>query len=157
MNIPTSLPPLPLESGDHLTRDEFERRYDAMPELKKAELIEGVVYMPSPVRHTRHASPHAALITWLGHYWANTPGVQLGDNSSIRLDLGNEPQPDALLMVEPSSGGQAHLSADDYIVRMARNRVVPSTTRWYAFGASANGYVSTIVLTFPCATKSRAS
>ena len=45
----------------------------------------------------------------------------------------------------------------DYIVRTARNRALPSTTRWYAFGASASGYVSTIVLTFPCATKSRAS
>jgi hypothetical protein len=40
----------PLENGDHLTRDEFERRYEAMPELKKAELIEGEVHMPSPVR-----------------------------------------------------------------------------------------------------------
>jgi len=34
---------LPLEPGDHLTREEFERRYDATPGLKKAELIEGVV------------------------------------------------------------------------------------------------------------------
>ena len=48
----------PLENGDRLTRDEFERRYDAMPDLKKAELIEGEVYMPSPVRHGRHGRPH---------------------------------------------------------------------------------------------------
>ena len=38
----------PLENGDRLTRAEFERRYDAMPHVKKAELIEGEVYMPSP-------------------------------------------------------------------------------------------------------------
>ena len=46
-----SKPPriLPLEHGDHLTREEFERRYEAMPHVRKAELIEGVVYMPSPV------------------------------------------------------------------------------------------------------------
>lgn len=46
-----------LENGDHLTRAEFERRYDAMPGLKRAELIEGVVYRPSPVR-AYHAEPH---------------------------------------------------------------------------------------------------
>ena len=48
----------PLENGDRLTRDEFERRYDAMPHVKKAELIEGEVYMPSPVRHSQHGHPH---------------------------------------------------------------------------------------------------
>ena len=58
----------PLENGDRLTRAEFERRYEAMPELKKAELIEGEVYMPSPARHRRHSHPHARLLTWLGNY-----------------------------------------------------------------------------------------
>jgi hypothetical protein len=76
-----------LENGDRLTRAEFERRYEAMPHLKKAELIEGVVYVPSPVRHRQHGSPHAHLISWLGQYIANTPGVEVGDNSSVRLDL----------------------------------------------------------------------
>lgn len=37
----------PLENGDNLTVAEFERRYEAMPELKKAELINGIVYIPS--------------------------------------------------------------------------------------------------------------
>jgi Uma2 family endonuclease len=105
----------PLENGDHLTRDQFERRYQAMPELKKAELIEGVVYMPSPVRHRRHSRPHNHLSTWLGYFEANTPGVEAGDNGSIRLDLDNEPQPDAYLMVEPDRGGQSRISEDDYI------------------------------------------
>ena len=58
----------PLENGDRLTRAEFERRYDAMPELKKAELVEGEVYMPSPVRHGRHSHPHTWLVTWLANY-----------------------------------------------------------------------------------------
>ena len=53
--------PLPLENGDRLSRAEFERRYTARPDLKKAELIEGVVYMPSPVRAAGHAEPHAAI------------------------------------------------------------------------------------------------
>jgi len=70
--------PPPLEPGDHLTRDEFERRYEATPGLKKAELIEGVVYMPSPVRLDQHGSPRAALIGWLWYYRVFTPGVRRG-------------------------------------------------------------------------------
>jgi Uma2 family endonuclease len=105
----------PLEPGDRLTRDEFERRYEAMPHLKKAELIEGVVYMPSPVRLQRHGQPHSDLVTWLGVYRAGTPGVQAGDNTTARLDMDNEPQPDAMLFVEPDRGGQVRISDDDYV------------------------------------------
>jgi Uma2 family endonuclease len=105
----------PLEFGDRLTRDEFERRYEAMPDLKKAELIEGVVYMPSPVRAYRHGKPHANLIGWLFVYEASTPGVSSADNTTARLDLDNEPQPDAMLFIEPARGGQVRISEDDYI------------------------------------------
>ncbi len=105
----------PLEPGDRLTRPEFERRYDAMPKLRKAELIEGVVYMPSPVRFHHHARPHALLMGWLIHYEAETPGVLTADNSTARLDLDNEPQPDAVLLIDPACGGQARISEDDYI------------------------------------------
>jgi Uma2 family endonuclease len=105
----------PLEPGDRLTRDEFERRYDAMPHLKKAELIEGVVYMPSPVRLRRHGQPHFQLITWLGTYEAATPGVIAADNTTIRLDQDNEPQPDALLLIDPARGGHTRISEDDYV------------------------------------------
>ncbi|MCL1464961.1 Uma2 family endonuclease [Argonema galeatum] len=105
----------PLENGDRLTRHEFERRYEAMPHIKKAELIEGVVYMASPVRATSHGQPHGHIITWLGVYSAATPGVMLCDNATVRLDLENEPQPDALLRLDPSVGGQSRISDDDYI------------------------------------------
>ena len=105
----------PLENGDRLTRAEFERRYAAMPHLKKAELIEGVVYVPSPVRYRHHGAPHALLIGWLVQYAAGTPGVGVSDNSTVRLDLDNEPQPDALLLIDPACGGQTHFSSDDYI------------------------------------------
>ncbi len=110
-----STPLPPLENGDHLTRIEFERRYDAMPDLKKAELINGVVYMPSPVTHDRHSSPHFDLITWLGLYRAGTPGVQGGDNGTLRLDMDNAPQPDAYLIIRPSHGGQARIDEEGYI------------------------------------------
>src|SRR5215813_11388624 len=100
----------PLENGDRLSRDEFERRYDAMPGLKKAELIEGVVYMPSPVRVDQHAASHFDLIAWLGLYRLATPGVRGADNASIRLDLKNMPQPDVCLFIDPARGGQARIS-----------------------------------------------
>lgn len=105
----------PLENGDHLTQQEFERRYQAMPHLKKAELIEGVVYVPSPLRFEPHAEPHANLIGWLWTYKTATPGVRLGDNPTVRLDLDNEPQPDAVLLIDQAAGGQSHLSADRYL------------------------------------------
>ncbi len=104
-----------LEPGDRLTRAQFERRYARMPLVKKAELIEGVVYMPSPVRARRHGKPHNLLGTWLGVYASETPGVECFDNSSVRLDLDNEPQPDLVLLKLPENGGQARFSEDDYI------------------------------------------
>ena len=106
----------PLVNGDHLTRDEFERRYDAMPGLKKAELIEGVVHMPSPVRHRPARRP--AFFVWsagCGSIGPVLPVCESGDNSSIRLDLGNMPQPDALLIIRPERGGRVRISEDDYI------------------------------------------
>jgi Uma2 family endonuclease len=111
---PEGLEPL-LEAGDRLTRDEFERRYERMSDVKKAELIEGTVYMPSPVRLRKHSQPHIRMATWLGTYQAETPGVECGDNSTVRLDLDNEPQPDLLMIKTPEKGGQSRVSAEDYL------------------------------------------
>jgi Uma2 family endonuclease len=104
----------PLESGDHLTREEFELRYNAMPHLKKAELIEGRVYMPSAFRIS-HGRSHAEIITWLGMYWVVTPGVDLIDNGTVRMDEENEPQPDALLRIASKTIGTSQESEDDYL------------------------------------------
>jgi hypothetical protein len=103
-----------LVAGDHLTRPEFERRYERMPELKKAELIEGVVHMGSPVRLNQHGKPHARIAGWLAHFEAFTPGVEIADNATIRLDQDNEPQPDVLLRILPECGGQS-TNDGDYI------------------------------------------
>ncbi len=103
----------PLENGDKLTRTEFERRYHAMPNLKKAELIEGVVYVASPLRIKSHGEPHAYIIAWLGVYKAATPGVGLADNATVLIDADNEPQPDALLRIE--IGGQSRINQNDYL------------------------------------------
>lgn len=116
--IPERMPPQvpPLRNGDRLTRDEFERRYEAMPNLKKAELIEGVVYVPSPIRFSHHCNPHFNLIGWLAPYVTATPGVAGGDNGTLRLDLDNEPQPDAFVIITPECGGRVHIDTQDYIV-----------------------------------------
>jgi Uma2 family endonuclease len=106
---------LPLENGDFLTRQEFERRYQAMPNVKKAELIEGVVYMASPLRFEPHAEPHAKLITWLGVYYSATPGVRFGIEPTVRLDMENEPQPDGVLLLHENCGGQSRISNDGYV------------------------------------------
>ena len=112
--FPSEIIPL-LKDGDQLTRDEFERRYLAMPHVNKAELIEGVVHMPSPVRYCHYSEPHAHLIGWMFCYKLLTPCAKLGDNGTVRLDQKNEPQPDGMLFLKPSSGGHAAISDDDYI------------------------------------------
>jgi Uma2 family endonuclease len=113
--LPTAEAIPPLENGDHLSRDEFERRYRAMPHVKKAELIEGQVYMPSPVSHRRHSRPHADLNGWLYLYRTMTPGLDGGDNGTVRLDLDSEPQPDGMLMIPGERGGQATIDDEDYV------------------------------------------
>src|SRR3954449_7743746 len=105
--VPEKIPPL--QNGDRLTRAEFERRYDAMPHLKKAELIDGVVYVPPPVTFDDHGGPHFDVIAWLGLYRIATPGVRGGDNATLRLDLGSRPQLDAFLIIMPGHGGQVRI------------------------------------------------
>ncbi|OWK45629.1 Uma2 family endonuclease [Fimbriiglobus ruber] len=105
----------PLVPGDRLTRDEFERRYTAMPNLKKAELIDGVVYLPSTSTWLYHGGPRADLIGWLGTYHVGMPGVCTGANTTVRLDAVNEMQPDVALIVLPEYGGQIELDADGFV------------------------------------------
>ena len=105
----------PLRDGERLTREEFELRYHAMPEVKKAELIDGVVHMPSPVSLHGHGTPHFEINGWLAVYRWQTPYVIGANNATVRLDLDNEPQPDLVLLIDPAHGGQASISADDFI------------------------------------------
>lgn len=105
----------PLENGDHLSRAEFERRWEAMPNVKKAELIDGVVYMPAAVRDDCHGEPHAYVIGWLVNYALCTPGVRTGNNSSTRIDDDNMPQPDAFLRLPESMGSTVQRAADGYL------------------------------------------
>ena len=108
-------PAPPMHNGDRLTRAEFERIYAAHPEINKAELIEGIVYMPSPARHREHGKPHFNTIVWIGTYIAATPGVEGSDNATLRLDFENEPQPDVLLFLLPEYGGSSQVGEDGYL------------------------------------------
>lgn len=71
--------------------------------------------MASPLRFEPHAEPHGDLMGWLWTYKIVTPGVRLGDNPTVRLDLDNEPQPDAVLLIDAQAGGRSHLSQDGYV------------------------------------------
>src|SRR5690242_12924805 len=103
-----------LVDGDRMTADEFERRYHASPHIRKAELIEGVVHVASPVSDG-HSSPHSDLDQWVGFYRIGTPFVRSGVDGTVRLDDENQPQPDVHLRIEPGRGGRSRTSDDGYI------------------------------------------
>jgi hypothetical protein len=94
----------PLVAGQRMRRDEFHARYEAMPPETRAELIGGVVVMPSPLVY-RHGKKDGKAITWLGLYGFRTPGVEVLSNASTALDDLGEPQPDASLRILPEYGG----------------------------------------------------
>ncbi len=105
----------PLNNGDRLTRTEFERRYHLHPEIKVAELIEGSVYVASPVHFEQHGKPHWNLVTWTGVYSASTPAVRGADSTTVCFDLENEAQPDIVLYHQSDGIGQVRVSSDDYL------------------------------------------
>jgi len=120
---------LALQQGDHLSRDEFHRRYEAMPDIK-AELFEGVVHMPSPLRFRKHGQEHSRTVMWGGYYIEANPGVDQGDNCTLKLDDRNEPPPDLCVFILPESGGQIAideygylLGAPDLVVEVAATSV----------------------------------
>jgi Uma2 family endonuclease len=103
----------PLENGDMLPLTEFIRRYEDMPGVKKAQLIEGVVHMPSPVRVT-HAEPDGVIQLWLGVYAAEN-GLKTYPNATLLLDTENAFQPDAILCSPPRKGGRVWLNTKGYL------------------------------------------
>jgi len=108
-------PALSLDSGDRLTRDEFHQRYCTRTDIKKAELIQGVVYVASPLRTAQHGIPHATVIGWLFAYVSPHAGLRVSDNATVFLGPDSEVQPDACLIATPTRGGNARLTDDGYI------------------------------------------
>ena len=128
-----------LVAGDHLDQPEFHRRYEATPTGTNAELIDGVVSMPSPVSRD-HGKAQMAVAAWLSDYVENTPGVEAFDNPTVILGRLSEPQPDFALLIRPESGGQT--IDDPTYIRGAPELVieVSKTTRYLDLGPKLNGY-----------------
>jgi Uma2 family endonuclease len=136
-----------LVEGERLDQAEFHRRYEAMPHGVKAELIDGVVYIPSPIG-IDHGGASAAAIYWLGLYAMETPGAQVLDNATTILDARSEPQPDALLRIRPEFGGQT--SDDQGYVRGAPELVVEvaKSSRFIDLGPKLSAYERAGVLEY---------
>jgi Uma2 family endonuclease len=108
---PRTLPPL--EAGQELDQPTFHERYVAMPPETRAELVGGVVYMPSPMRGD-HGRESRFVSSWLDRYEERTPGIEGADGATVKLDLRGEPQPDHFLLIQPECGGQSGVDAEGY-------------------------------------------
>jgi Uma2 family endonuclease len=104
-----------LHTGDRMTREEFHRLYEQTPPDFRAELIGGIVYVSSPMKR-RHGTNDLPLGTLFFAYEGCTPGVESGDNTTVLLGEGGEPQPDLFLRILPGFGGQSQTTDDDYVL-----------------------------------------
>src|SRR4051794_23402017 len=95
----------PLENGDRLDQQTFHARYEAMPEDFRAELIGGIVYIPSP-RRLPHGRALVSVVHWLGEYTEATPGAGALVSPTLILDPESEPEPDSCLCILPEYGGR---------------------------------------------------
>lgn len=109
------IPTYPADDAELMTRDEFELQYPAAPELQKAELIEGRACLQPPEEAREHADLQSRLSAWLNAYAVGTEGVEHIAGRRVRLDRHNEPQPDGLLRIYPSRGGQTRTGQDGWI------------------------------------------
>ena len=104
----------PLVAGQRLDRATFHERYEAMPPDFRAELIGGVVYMPSPVGF-EHGDRDGDVVDWLGYYRRFTKGLRRPLNTTTQFGDYGEPQPDSQLLIPGDLGGQTRF-VDGYIV-----------------------------------------
>src|SRR3954464_5834068 len=107
-----SLPPL--RDGQRLDRATFHERYEAMPPSTRAELIGGVVHMPSPLSNDR-AEANVPPIIWLDHYIEFTPALRMAINATTFLGDEGEAQSDVTVRLPAELGGQSRIEGG-YIV-----------------------------------------
>lgn len=104
----------PLENGDQLDQPTFHVRYEAMPEDCRAELIGGIVHMPSPQK-VPHSKAQQLVVRWLDEYAEATPGTEALLNNTQILGPDSEPEPDACLFITPEHGGQVYADENDFL------------------------------------------
>lgn len=104
----------PFENGDRMDQKTFHALYLQTPKGFRAELIGGIVHVPSPTS-ARHARPQRMFCQWLGEYSDNTPGTDAFDNITSVMSEASEPQPDLSLIVLPEAGGQTRLTPEEYL------------------------------------------
>jgi len=98
--------PMLFEAGDRMGREEFLARWEQMPALKFAELINGVVYLPSPVS-MQHSRKDYLLHLWTGGYVGRIGFVEGLSNGTWLMEWTSAPQPDLALRIKPDLGGQS--------------------------------------------------
>jgi len=139
--------PRTLVEGQRLDQPTFHALYEAMPPGTRAELINGVVFMPGPVG-SAHGIAHAPVIVWLHYYAENTPGVEVLDNATTILGWKSEPQPDAMLRILPECGGRTR--DEEGFIRDAPELVVEvaKATRYVDLGPKRADYEQAGVLEY---------
>jgi Uma2 family endonuclease len=129
-----------LVSGQHLDQPTFHERYEAMPPDTWAELVGGIVYMPSPMR-LDHGGTSRTVSGWLFYYQLHTSGIQGADAATVKLDSEGEPQPDCQLFIPAELGGHCHIDAGGYLVGPPELVVeIARSSRDYDLGVKKDDY-----------------
>jgi hypothetical protein len=98
--------PAPLREGDTCTSAEFVHRWEAMPDLKHAELIDGVVFTTSAISYA-HGKASGAMGLWLALYRDDTYGVERFAGATVTMGPKDVSQPDLALRILPECAGQS--------------------------------------------------
>jgi Uma2 family endonuclease len=136
-----------LVDGQRLDQPTFHAVYQTMPPGTRAELINGVVLMPSPVGPP-HGRANLIALMWIGFYQANTPGVEALVDTSTALGLKSEPQPDVSLRITSEGLGRTH--TDQHIIQGVPELLVEvaHSTRYTDLGPKFDDYERAGVLEY---------